>query len=585
MKLTNIEIKNFRGIKNASVFFPQESRIICLIGAGDSGKSTLLTAIEWALWPSWSLIATDTDFYNCDTTSPIEIIVSITELPRALMKEDKFGLYLRDFVKVCLGGDDEPTDNGTTILTIQLTIDDTLEPKWNVITNRTDPKPISQKDRRLLSFGVVGFDHEKDFQWGRGSILQKYAVSREALHSAFTQAMRVAVENTSLEALDQMAPTLKDVGKQYGVGFNGEIHNRILMQNGSYSTTVGVFDDKVPFAQRGLGSKRLLSIGMNVNAYENGTLVLIDEVETGLEPYRISALINQFRSQFKDQGQLIMATHSRSVVCECGVSELCVVNSKAGVLKIHQLDKIDDIKGEVQGIIRGEPDAFLCKRIIVCEGKTEIGLLRSLDKKLFLKTGTRFAHYGVGTALGGGGNKFFSLACLLKTCGYDCCILMDSDIDNEEAEKEEVEKLGVKVFSWEKGNAIEEQLFQDASIQCVEQLLAYAVEIKGIQSVEAHLNNEFKDEAKEYRIQDEAIILSGNENGEVSIDVLRRIGKVAKGKFNKKKKQVEGAWFKRIDRGQDVGDIVFSSKDQLEEGSYFKKIVNGILKWVIDHES
>lgn len=585
MKLTNIEIKNFRGIKHACVFFPLDSRIICMIGAGDSGKSTLLTAIEWALWPSWSLIATDTDFYNCDTTTPIEITVSITELPKALTKEDKFGLYLRDFVKVCLGGDDEPTDTGITILTIRLTIDETLEPKWNVITSRTDPKPISQKDRRLLSFGVVGFDHEKDFQWGRGSILQKYADSREALHSAFTQAMRAAVENTSLEALDQMAPTLKEVGKQYGVGFNGEIHNRLLMQNGSYSTTVGVFDDKVPFSQRGLGSKRLLSIGMNVNACDDGALVLVDEVETGLEPYRISALINQFRSQFKDHGQLIMTTHSRSVVCECGVSELCVVNNNSGEIKVHQLDKVEDIKGEVQGIIRGEPDAFLCKRIIVCEGKTEIGLLRSLDEKLFIKTGTRFAHYGVGTALGGGGNKFFLLARLLKTCGYDCCILMDSDIDNEEAEKEEVEKLGIKVFSWEKGNAIEEQLFQDASIQCAEQLIAYAVEIKGIQSVEAYLNNEFKDEAKEYRIVDGTVILCGNDKGEVSIDILRRIGKVAKGKLNKKKNQIEGAWFKRIDRGQDIGNIVFSSKDQLEEGSCFKRIINGIIKWVTSHES
>ena len=67
------------------------------------------------------------------------------------------------------------------------------------------------------------------------------------------------------------------------------------MQNGSYSTTVGVFDDKVPFAQRGLGSKRLLSIGMNVNACDDGILVLVDEVETGLEPYRISALINRKR--------------------------------------------------------------------------------------------------------------------------------------------------------------------------------------------------------------------------------------------------------------------------------------------------
>lgn len=584
MKLTSIEVKNFRGIKQASVSFPIDSRIICLIGPGDSGKSSLLRAIEWALWPSWSLIVTDMDFYNCDTSSPIEIAVSITELPKALQKEDKFGLYLRDYEKVCLGLDDEPTDGGILILTIQLTIDQTLEPKWNVITSRSDPKPINQKDRRLLSFGIVGFDHEKDFQWGRSSVLQKYADSKDTLHSAFTQAMRTAVENTSLEALDQIAPELKNIGRQYGVSFNGDIHNRLLMQNGSYSTTVGVFDDKVPFAQRGLGSKRLLSIGMNVNAYECGTLVLVDELETGLEPYRISTLINQLRMQFKDSGQLILTTHSRSVVCECDVKELCVVNNSAGELVIHRLSAIEEISGDVQGIIRGEPDSFLCKRIIVCEGKTEIGLLRSLDEVLFDKTGTRFAHFGVGMALGGGGNKFFNLARLLKTCGYDCCILMDSDIDNEEAEKDVMEELGIKVFSWDKGNAIEEQIFQDATIQCAEQLIAYAVELKGIQSVEALLNNEFSGEPKEYKVDNGAIVLCGNDKGEVSKEFLRRIGKVAKGKYNKKKNDYEGCWFKRIDRGQEIGRILFSSKEQIYAGSTFGKIMSGMLKWVNSNE-
>lgn len=580
VRLTNIEIKNFRGVKHASLFFPLDSRIVCLIGAGDSGKSTLLTAIEWVLWPSWNLVVTDTDFNNCDTASSIEITASISELPESLLKEDKFGLYLRDYDKAKTSGDDEPTDAGTTILTIQLTVDYTLEPKWNVITNRMDPKPIGHKDRRFLSNGMVGFDQDKDFQWGRSSVLQKYADSRVVLHNAFTQAMRAAVENVSLKELDQMAPTVKEVGEKYGVGFNGEIHSRLLMQNGSYSSAVGIFDDKVPFSQRGLGSKRLLSIGMNVNACDDGTLVLVDEVETGLEPYRISALINQFRFQFKEYGQLIMTTHSRSVVCECGVNELCVVNNEAGELKIHQLDNVEDIKCEVQGIIRGEPDAFLCKRIIVCEGKTEIGLLRSLDEWLHTKNETRFAHFGVGIALGGGGNKFFTLARLLKMCGYDCCILMDSDIEKEETEKEEVEKLGIKVFSWEKGNAIEEQLFQDVSVRCAEQLIAYAVGIKGIQSVETLLNNEFKDEAKEYRIEDGTITLSGNDKGEVSIDVLHRIGKIAKGKKNDN----EG-WFKRIDRGQDIGNIIFSSEEQIKEGSCFKSTIIDILKWVEGNES
>jgi predicted ATP-dependent endonuclease of OLD family len=37
MKLTNIEIKNFRGIKHTSVIFPINSRIICLIGVYSEG--------------------------------------------------------------------------------------------------------------------------------------------------------------------------------------------------------------------------------------------------------------------------------------------------------------------------------------------------------------------------------------------------------------------------------------------------------------------------------------------------------------------------------------------------------------------
>lgn len=572
MKLTNLEIKNFRGIKHTSVFFPQDSRIICLIGAGDSGKSTLLAAVEWALWPSWSLVATDTDFYNCDTSVPIEITVSITELPESLKKEDKFGLYLRDFVKACLGEDDEPIDSGTTILTIQLTIDDSLEPKWNVITSRTDPKTISQKDRRQLSFGVVGFDYEKDFQWGRGSILQKYADSREALHSAFTQSMRAAIENTSLEALDQMAPTVKEVGKQYGVGFNGEVHNRLLMQNGSYSTTVGVFDDKVPFAQRGLGSKRLLSIGMNVNACEDGTLVLVDEVETGLEPYRISTLIKQFRSQFKDHGQIIMTTHSMSAVCECTVNEVCVCYNNGGELKLHRLSKKDAIKADVQALLRTNPDAFLCKRVIVCEGKTEVGVLRAFDSFLMEKGIGRFAHYGVTAIPGGGGDNFFQVALLLYECGYEVAILMDSDIPEEETQKQLMRDKGIPVFDWEPDFAIEEQIFKDVSLECIDDLLAIAVEEHSFDKVIANFNRFFKPDEIPCSVENEELTVYED----ISTEERVMIGKVAKHKRSE--------WYKNTSKGEMIGNRIFQEFDDMAE-CRFKAQMIALQNWVTGHES
>lgn len=581
MKLTTISIQHFRGIKSGVFHFPSNQRLICVIGAGDSCKSTLLKAIEWALWPNWNLSATDLDFYNSDTSAPIVIEISIAELPNEFLTEDKFGLFLRNNTAVVNAiENDEPTDEGENVITIRLTVDDSLEPTWSVITNRTEPRLISQKDRRLLSFGVIGLDYEKDFVWGRTSVLQKYSGSpKDTLHAAYTQAMRSAVDKTDLSNLDITTGNIKEIGKQYGVAFNGDIHNRLLMQNGSYSTTVGVFDEKVPFSQRGLGTKRLLSMGMNIHASKDGSLILIDEVETGLEPYRLCTLINQLRFEFKNKGQIVFTTHSRSAVCECTVDELFIMNERDGIVSWFPLAD-QDIRESVQSLIRTEPDAFLCKRIVVCEGKTEIGLLRAYDDFLYKSTNSRFAHYGVGTALGGGGDKFFKLARLLKKCGYDVSILMDSDISEEEIQKQEVEKLGIKVFSWNKGYAIEEQLFADATINCAEELISLGVDNKGFDSVKARLINEVANAASVFTFCDDKVNLSD----EIDPETLLMIGKVSKGKWNKKKQIYEGGWYKRIDLGQAVGNIVLRN-GQMTKDSHFIKVINSIKEWVVADEA
>lgn len=581
MKLSSISIQNYRGIKSGLFIFPPKSRLICVIGSGDSCKSTLLKAIEWCLWPSWSLNANDLDFFNGDISKPIIIESSISELPEDLLTEDKYGLYLRDPGAVVIGKEnDEPVADRSPILTIRLTIDNTLEPVWTVVTNRSEPRQISQKDRRLLSFGVVGLDYDKDFSWGRTSALQYYSgSSKEALHTAYTLAMRNAVENTDLSALDSKTTDIKDIGREYGVAFKGDIHNKLLMQNSSYSTTVGLFDDRVPFSMRGLGSKRLLSIGMNVNASSAGSLILMDEIETGLEPYRLCTLINQLRSTFEDKGQFIFTTHSRSAICECSVDELFVMNENNGEVSWFPVSE-QETKDVVQSLIRFEPDAFLCKRIIVCEGKTEIGLLRAFEYHFYKNNQTRFAHYGVGTALGGGGDKSFKLARLLKKCGYDVCVLMDSDKSEEEQDKHEIESEGVRVFSWENGNAIEEQIFKDASNECVDKLLSIAIENKGIDSVKNRLRNEIVNADSIFTFGDDSITVSS----EVEPTILKSIGKVAKGKINQKKGIFEGGWYKRIDYGQAVGNVVFEDNN-MKTDCYFLRVMNDLEKWVLDDES
>ena len=53
-RIHELKIKNFRGIRDFSNTFGA-ANFICLIGRGDSGKSTILDAISYVLSSSWNL--------------------------------------------------------------------------------------------------------------------------------------------------------------------------------------------------------------------------------------------------------------------------------------------------------------------------------------------------------------------------------------------------------------------------------------------------------------------------------------------------------------------------------------------------
>lgn len=568
MRITNLEIHNFRGINSCNIDFPSESRVLCLIGAGDSTKSTILKAIEWVLWPTWNLVACDNDFYTGDTRNPIVIRGTFTELPDILLAEDRYGLYLRrSGVELKPDVDDEPIDGTPLCITIELTIDASLEPKWVVVCNRKEHKPISNADRRLIQIGFVGDNCSKDMVWGKHSVLQKYANSKDTLHEAYTTALRDAINKADLSSLDAVSETIVGVGKQYGVGFDSELKSKIMMQNGSFSSTVGIFEGSAPLSQRGTGSQKLLSIGLNIQSFSGNALLLIDEIETGLEPYRLKSLIAELRVTHENSGQVIFTTHSPVAVTECTIKELVIINSKSGTTSAHTLFSEDEESNKnFQAEIRRNAEAFLSRRIIVCEGKTEIGFIRAFDKFLYATKNYRMAHKGIGTADGGGSTIFKCVNVLLK-CGYNICLLMDSDLSDEESEKQVLRDKGISVFDWDAPNALEEQVFNDIPFNGANELLNIAAEEKGFTSVCDKLNSK----GISCTVTDDNIVLPT-----MDIETQRSIGTIAK--HNKSE------WYKRIELGEKLGDIVFKYWNLIDESSKIKTTVNKLSMWVMKND-
>ena len=70
-KIEHLTISHFRGIESFKQSFT--NGLTCIIGRGDSGKSSILDAIALLFSQSWGVHLNDSDFYNCDTSIPIII--------------------------------------------------------------------------------------------------------------------------------------------------------------------------------------------------------------------------------------------------------------------------------------------------------------------------------------------------------------------------------------------------------------------------------------------------------------------------------------------------------------------------------
>ena len=144
MKIRHVSVKNFRGIRELE--WDIRSDVVCLLGLGDATKSTVLDAIEYTLTHSRFLGLNDADFYAANINEPILIQVTVTHPPRKLLTESNYGLLQRGW-SAEHGLLDDPVPESNPALTIELHVDDALEPRWTVTKPGVEDKLIGGRDR------------------------------------------------------------------------------------------------------------------------------------------------------------------------------------------------------------------------------------------------------------------------------------------------------------------------------------------------------------------------------------------------------------------------------------------------------
>ena len=488
MKLRKINIKNFRGVKELNWNLPTAD-VFCLIGKGDSSKSTILEAIRFAFHPQWNLTLSDSDFHQCKVSDSIVIEVTIGELTEEFCSLDKYGHHLRGWDAEALNLTDEPEDHLESVLTVRLTVDKDLEPKWVVICDRLpDGVPFKQGDRNKVSVGLIGAYSEKQLSWATGTALAKLTET-QSLNELLATASRTARASLDvgrpvfLKNFDTAAGKSEDIAKLLGVPVLDTYKAHLDLA--SINLKVGglaLHDGDIPLRQLGLGSRRMLLCGIQKMGLEEGHITLFDEVEFGLEPHRITRLIKHVRED--QRGQYFLTTHSPTVLRELTVKELYVVHSKAGVVQIISAAKDGLEQLEVQGKIRSSTEAFLAKKVVVCEGATEVGFVRGFDDHQVGKGKDPLSYHGVELLDARGAKNIKGLAKAFKALGYEVTVLADADSPENfsEADEAELVKLGVPVVTWDNKLSLEERAMQDlpwnavlASVQLAQSEFAYQV--------------------------------------------------------------------------------------------------------------
>lgn len=556
-KIHSLSISNFKGICEFEQTFGQKN-FICVIGRGDSGKTTILEAINLVLSSNWNISFSDNDFHNQNIEKPIEITATLYDLPQSILKESKFGLHLRgiDFSTNLIN--DDVQQNDIPSITLKLVVTKSLEPIWYITNERTQPDvEIKSSDRSKFNTFLISDYIDRHFSWSKGSPLYALLKADDSAINAtelILETIREAkskIDSSAFPDLQTIIDNIKINAQKFGVELskiNTTVDFRdIIIKEGK----INLHDESTPIRLKGKGSKRLLSIAIQLELFSlnNGGILLIDEIEQGLEPDRVQNLARILKNN--ENSQVFITTHSRDVIVELSSDDLFKLSKNS--------NKLYNFKASEQETLRINPEAFFSKKLILCEGATEVGIVRGINNFNYQNNDFRFSINGVRYLDCKGDSKIKEYIDVFKDKEYDLLVFCDSDNDDNLTVtnlKHYIKDESITSAQCESGKAIENQIFSDVNFETIKKIF----ELDLLED-KSSLKDSIKSKYTGTNWNDDFL---SNDN----LEIRNAIGTAS----NKNK------WIKRIDMGASVGEICMSSLDKFKD-KHLHKMLTDINNW------
>ena len=561
MRIRRVDIENFRGIQAASWRLPPGQRFFALIGPGDSTKTTVLTAIERALHDRTGQGVMDTDFFNVDVSQPIRIRVAVDELPDELIAMDAFGGFLAG-----IDADGEwthdPGEESERCVIIEYRVEDDLEAVWQSYRppleglDDEEPQPIRAKHRSRMTAYRIDDRIDAHLRWSRTSSLGKLTASRDDTRSTLTEAgraARIAAAGALTEALKTLADDVKKQVQAIGTTEFTDLKPGLDLSLTNAQGNLALFEGDVPLMNFGLGTRRLTGAATQQLANQGGATLLVDEVEHGLEPHRLVHLLHHLRTS-EAFSQVFVTTHSPTALQHLEPEELIMVRSVAGETTLRPLDSPADLRP----LLKTVPAAFLARRIIVNEGKTELGMALELSDTWNKGELVPSAALGV-HAVEGGGTESPARARQLRRAGYQVVLFIDSDSEAINKRVPDLRELGVAVVQWGDGHCIETAVCAELDEVGLTEFILAALQIA----------DDPESARQSYAGKLVSLEAPGTKVGADPLDVTTWLGA---GVDLEKARTIVGtaaksqSWFKRVDLGRHLARFILESP-QLQHGA------------------